>query len=99
MLISVLLFQDSQDLLTGSLFNYSIYKYKHYRWQKRILQVMQIIHTSGEISPKDAIHLVLLHQGLCRWELERVHRLQCSHPLNFIPVEDAKHRVKDLILK
>ncbi|OXB79256.1 UNVERIFIED_CONTAM: hypothetical protein H355_013177 [Colinus virginianus] len=31
--------KDSQDLLTGSLFNYSIYKYKHYRWQKRILQI------------------------------------------------------------
>lgn len=52
-LISVLFFQDSQDLLTGSLFNYSIYKYKHYRWQKRILQVMQVIQTSEDISPKE----------------------------------------------
>ncbi|XP_010079842.1 PREDICTED: formin-H-like, partial [Pterocles gutturalis] len=31
--------KDSQDLLTGSQFNFSIYKYKHYRWQKRILQI------------------------------------------------------------
>lgn len=31
--------QDSQDLLLGSQFNFIIYKYKHYRWQKRILQV------------------------------------------------------------
>ncbi|KGL99943.1 hypothetical protein N301_06101, partial [Charadrius vociferus] len=28
-----------QDLLTGSQFNFIIYKYKHYRWQKRILQI------------------------------------------------------------
>lgn len=33
------IFQDSQDLLTGSQFNFIIYKHKHYRWQKRILQV------------------------------------------------------------
>ncbi|XP_071429254.1 uncharacterized protein [Pithys albifrons albifrons] len=31
--------KDSQDLLTGSQFNFIIYKYKHYRWQKRILQI------------------------------------------------------------
>uniref|UniRef100_A0A8B9U4D6 Uncharacterized protein n=1 Tax=Anas zonorhyncha TaxID=75864 RepID=A0A8B9U4D6_9AVES len=31
--------KDSPDLLTGSQFNFSIYKYKHYRWQKRILQI------------------------------------------------------------
>ncbi|XP_053937492.1 uncharacterized protein LOC104057393 isoform X1 [Cuculus canorus] len=31
--------KDSHDLLTGSQFNFSIYKYKHYRWQKRILQI------------------------------------------------------------
>ncbi|XP_009869524.1 PREDICTED: uncharacterized protein LOC104275299 [Apaloderma vittatum] len=31
--------KDSQDLLTGSQFNFVIYKYKHYRWQKRILQI------------------------------------------------------------
>ncbi|PKU35220.1 hypothetical protein llap_14476 [Limosa lapponica baueri] len=31
--------KDPQDLLTGSQFNFSIYKYKHYRWQKRILQI------------------------------------------------------------
>ncbi|XP_039353307.1 delphilin-like isoform X2 [Mauremys reevesii] len=30
---------DSQDLLTGSQFNFSVYKYKRYRWQKRILQI------------------------------------------------------------
>ncbi|KAG6938629.1 hypothetical protein G0U57_005892 [Chelydra serpentina] len=29
----------SQDLLTGSQFNFSVYKYKRYRWQKRILQI------------------------------------------------------------
>ncbi|KAJ7400567.1 formin-H-like protein [Pitangus sulphuratus] len=31
--------KDSQDLLTGSQFNFIIYKHKHYRWQKRILQI------------------------------------------------------------
>ncbi|XP_015503402.1 formin-F-like [Parus major] len=31
--------KDPQDLLTGSQFNFIIYKYKHYRWQKRILQL------------------------------------------------------------
>ncbi|XP_010118015.1 PREDICTED: uncharacterized protein LOC104479141, partial [Chlamydotis macqueenii] len=31
--------KDSQDLLTSSQFNFIIYKYKHYRWQKRILQI------------------------------------------------------------
>ncbi|XP_058706576.1 formin-F-like [Poecile atricapillus] len=31
--------KDLQDLLTGSQFNFIIYKYKHYRWQKRILQL------------------------------------------------------------
>ncbi|XP_039575052.1 formin-F-like [Passer montanus] len=31
--------KDAQDLLTGSQFNFIIYKYKHYRWQKRILQL------------------------------------------------------------
>ncbi|XP_061297620.1 formin-H-like isoform X2 [Pezoporus flaviventris] len=31
--------KDSPDLLTGSQFNFIIYKYKHYRWQKRILQI------------------------------------------------------------
>uniref|UniRef100_A0A8B9ESA8 Uncharacterized protein n=1 Tax=Anser cygnoides TaxID=8845 RepID=A0A8B9ESA8_ANSCY len=31
--------KDSPDLLTGSQYNFSIYKYKHYRWQKRILQI------------------------------------------------------------
>ncbi|XP_068006074.1 formin-H-like isoform X2 [Melanerpes formicivorus] len=31
--------KDSQDLLMGSQFNFIIYKYKHYRWQKRILQI------------------------------------------------------------
>ncbi|XP_014799144.1 PREDICTED: formin-H-like [Calidris pugnax] len=31
--------KDPQDLLTGSQFNFSIYKYKRYRWQKRILQI------------------------------------------------------------
>nr|XP_006129464.1 formin-I-like isoform X1 [Pelodiscus sinensis]XP_025043699.1 formin-I-like isoform X1 [Pelodiscus sinensis]XP_025043700.1 formin-I-like isoform X1 [Pelodiscus sinensis]XP_025043701.1 formin-I-like isoform X1 [Pelodiscus sinensis]XP_025043702.1 formin-I-like isoform X1 [Pelodiscus sinensis] len=30
---------DSQDWLTGSQFNFSVYKYKRYRWQKRILQI------------------------------------------------------------
>ncbi|KFO87492.1 hypothetical protein N320_02928, partial [Buceros rhinoceros silvestris] len=28
-----------KDLLMGSQFNFIIYKYKHYRWQKRILQI------------------------------------------------------------
>ncbi|XP_061231354.1 delphilin-like isoform X3 [Neopsephotus bourkii] len=31
--------KDSEDLLTGSQFNFIIYKYKHCRWQKRILQI------------------------------------------------------------
>ncbi|KFU90415.1 hypothetical protein M959_06545, partial [Chaetura pelagica] len=31
--------KDAQDLLIGSQFNFVIYKYKHYRWQKRILQI------------------------------------------------------------
>ncbi|KAI1233530.1 hypothetical protein IHE44_0004712, partial [Lamprotornis superbus] len=31
--------KDPQDSLTGSQFNFIIYKYKHYRWQKRILQL------------------------------------------------------------
>ncbi|XP_066055233.1 uncharacterized protein [Chamaea fasciata] len=31
--------KDPQDLLTASQFNFIIYKYKHYRWQKRILQL------------------------------------------------------------
>lgn len=34
-----------QDLLMGSQFNFIIYKYKHYRWQKRILQVTSKILT------------------------------------------------------
>ncbi|KAJ6665706.1 hypothetical protein lerEdw1_002076 [Lerista edwardsae] len=33
------LLQDSLDLPNSSQFNFSVYKYKHYRWQKRILQI------------------------------------------------------------
>lgn len=34
------LLQDPLDLPNGgSQFNFVVYKYKHYRWQKRILQV------------------------------------------------------------
>ncbi|XP_068768552.1 uncharacterized protein [Struthio camelus] len=47
--------QDSQDLLTGSQFNFSIYKYKHYRWQKRILQ--------GVTSAAVSVHLKTCSSG------------------------------------
>lgn len=46
------IFQDSQDLLTSSQFNFIIYKYKHYRWQKRILQVTLKILTFEAIYKK-----------------------------------------------
>lgn len=52
MLLISVVFQDSQHLLTGSQFNFSIYKYKHYRWQKRILQVTLKILTFEEIHKK-----------------------------------------------
>lgn len=52
MLLISVVFQDSQHLLTGSQFNFSIYKYKHYRWQKRILQVTSKILTFEEIHKK-----------------------------------------------
>ncbi|XP_065422099.1 formin-I-like isoform X4 [Chrysemys picta bellii] len=35
---------DLQDLLTGSQFNFSVYKYKRYRWQKRILQISHLVN-------------------------------------------------------